>query len=332
MFLSTSRNTPTIFNRNLLPKGWTRYVDDVFAIVKKCETNNILDLLNQQSESIKFTIELELKNKISFLDLLLTNINKKIEISVFHKPTATDRYITNDSNCPMQHKMAAFHSMVYRLCKLPLSIKNFNTEYEHIKRVAEINGFSADLIDRLIKKHSIKIRKSSLSTLFAENRKIEKNCHDEKRVCLTYIPEITDKLKTVFKQNNLRIVYSSKNKLKDLFGSTKDKIENLDKTGIYKVSCNECQDVYIGQTRRKLKTRFKEHLSHIKYNRPLKSSVAAHVLNNSHFDLSWDNIQLKKQVNDQYKLDAYESAFIYRENNLMNSDDGNVISSLFQFI
>lgn len=57
----------------------------------------------------------------------------------------------------------------------------------------------------------------------------------------------------------------------------------MKRTEIYKVSCDDSEDVYIGQTRRRLKVRFKEYLSHIKYNRPLKSSVPAHVLENKYF-------------------------------------------------
>ncbi|MBS0018862.1 MAG: GIY-YIG nuclease family protein [Candidatus Sulcia muelleri] len=31
------------------------------------------------------------------------------------------------------------------------------------------------------------------------------------------------------------------------------------------MKCNNCEKFYIGQTKRNIKTRFKEHFSHIKY-------------------------------------------------------------------
>jgi hypothetical protein len=40
-----------------------------------------------------------------------------------------------------------------------------------------------------------------------------------------------------------------------------------EQTGIYKLTCAECKQVYIGQTGRTLKVRYKEHIRSIKYNK-----------------------------------------------------------------
>ena len=145
--------------QKLLPRFWCRYVDDVFSIVKKDKVDTTLNVLNEQFESIKFTFETEQNRKICFLDLeLKINSQNKIDISVYHKPTSTLRFITTDSHCPIQHKLAAFHSLTYRLCKLPLSASSYKAEYEYIKKVADMNGYSDQLVDKLILKHSNKIR------------------------------------------------------------------------------------------------------------------------------------------------------------------------------
>ena len=54
----------------------------------------------------------------------------------------------------------------------------------------------------------------------------------------------------------------------------------MKKTGIYKISCNDCDKFYIGQTGRAFQTRFKEHLPKAKNN--LKSNYAAHLVNENH--------------------------------------------------
>jgi len=36
--------------------------------------------------------------------------------------------------------------------------------------------------------------------------------------------------------------------------------------GIYKLNCNNCEAIYVGQTKRQLKTRIVEHRNHIKRN------------------------------------------------------------------
>lgn len=79
------------------------------------------------------------------------------------------RTITSDSHCPIQHKQSAFHSAIHRLCRLPLSISNYKKEHEYIKEMARVNGYNPDLIDKLVKKHSQKVTRSNLTTLFTQN-------------------------------------------------------------------------------------------------------------------------------------------------------------------
>ncbi|XP_036329660.1 uncharacterized protein LOC118741793 [Rhagoletis pomonella] len=50
------------------PRLLTKYVDDIFAIVKTEDTNDMLTILNGFSKSIRFTIEVEKQGKLPFLD------------------------------------------------------------------------------------------------------------------------------------------------------------------------------------------------------------------------------------------------------------------------
>lgn len=64
--------------------------------------------------------------------------------------------------------------------------------------------------------------------------------------------------------------------------SLKDKVPSTQKSGIYKIDCQDCSRIYIGQTKRSIETRFKEHLAHLKYGRTEKSAVAEHAVDNDH--------------------------------------------------
>lgn len=330
--LYMSKLEMSLKSKNILPKWWHRYVDDGFAVVKKGELDNTLKMLNSQSESINFTYVAEENNQLAFLDLLLIRQDHKINVAVYHKPTSTQRYIPSTSYCPIQHKMAAFHSMAFRLCKLPLSLGNFKTEYEYILQSALLNGYNKIDIDRIIKKHSDKIRKNNLSTLFSQSKKEEMM-----RVRLTFAPKITNKLKNTFKRQNLQIVYSTQNKLCTLFETTKDKIEKNEKSGIYEITCENCPAKYYGQTRRSVKTRYKEHLRAIKIKNIADSAVAVHAVNNKHWNFDDSNVELIKPVSDPRYLDAYESFFIYNHRKMsdlpiMNESNGNIESYLFNCI
>jgi hypothetical protein len=109
---------------------------------------------------------------------------------------------------------------------------------------------------------------------------------------------------------------SSEYKLKKKLGS--DTRPTNEKFGTYEFQCGtrNCGYTHIGQTRRSIKTRFKEHLSHINNDHIDLSSVAHHMkiklrgggrLCVHKFDVT--NMKLLKNVTDSLKLDAYESRF-----------------------
>jgi hypothetical protein len=72
---------------------------------------------------------------------------------VYRKPTATERYITIDSHHCIQHKSAAFNSMVNLLFTILMSAENKLKELKKIKLIAETNGYSEEFVDRINKKH-----------------------------------------------------------------------------------------------------------------------------------------------------------------------------------
>jgi len=319
-------------DKGLLPRVWVRYVDDVFAVIKKSDEDKLKNILNKQSETIRFTMEEENeKGELPFLDVLVTRKNNKLDFNVYRKPTNTDRYITRDSYCPKSTKLAAFNSMVYRLCRLPLSIKNYMNELENIKRIANINGYMNEEIEQLVEKHSRKMKKLSSSTLFSQ-----KNVERPTRAPFKFNHTITNGLKPIFKQQKIDMVFSSNNKLKDLLGNPKDKLEPHQKSGIYKILCPVCQKMYFGQSRRSILTRYKEHCAHIKKNRPTKSAVAEHALSKIHLAFTTTNpknLQLVKQTRNVRQLDVLESIYIHKnKNHIMNNVYGPVSSSLFNFI
>jgi hypothetical protein len=57
-----------------------------------------------------------------------------------------------------------------------------------------------------------------------------------------------------------------------------DKYENR---GIYKLTCKDCSQYYIGQTVRTFKIRYKEHIRDIRNNKD-KTGYSQHILNTGH--------------------------------------------------
>jgi hypothetical protein len=55
--------------RNLVPKVWVRYVDDMFCVINRCKISTLLSPLNSQNPLIRFTCEEEVDGSLPFLDV-----------------------------------------------------------------------------------------------------------------------------------------------------------------------------------------------------------------------------------------------------------------------
>ena len=70
-----------------------RYVDDTCCIVKKTIAE-LLDHLHGVRTPIKFSVEVKQDGTLPFLDTLLRRkIDGSLEITVYKRPTHTDRYL-----------------------------------------------------------------------------------------------------------------------------------------------------------------------------------------------------------------------------------------------
>jgi hypothetical protein len=89
-------------------------------------------------------------------------------------------------------------------------------------------------------------------------------------------------------------------------------VNKYDKSGIYKITCQSCQKVYIGQTGRNLKTRFKERIRNIRFNKN-ESAYAQHILNQGHQYGSIEQImEIIEQARKGDLMNIEESYYIYK--------------------
>ena len=100
---------------------------------------------------------------------------------------------------------------------------------------------------------------------------------------------------------------------------------------MYKIQCNNCDKLYIGQTKRKLNTRLKEHVNHFKNKNPEKSAMAKHAIDTGH---TFSSINLIQEVRNPNYLDAHESLIMKKhEKYLVNNEPGPLQNSnLLQFL
>lgn len=159
---------------------------------------------------------------------MLNSRENKIEVGIYHKPSTTMRTITSDSNTHIQHKHAAYHFLAYRLCRLPLNIYEYMKEFAYMKYTAKVNGYSVELVEKMVRIHSRKVRSSNLTTLYSQ-REIEQ----KQRMAINFVSQITNKLKPKLNEFGFDLVYKSENKLLNLLCSNRTKKPPLSKSGIY---------------------------------------------------------------------------------------------------
>ena len=207
-------------NERWFSRFWTRYVDNILAIIKRGTENHILEKLNEMSPTIKFTFVLEYEEKIPFLDLLIYRNNGLIEFDIYRKPQQIQRYIPASSNHPESHKKAAFESMVYRLLHTPLSDSRSMKEIVYIKETAVINGYKATMIDDLIAKHKKRISIKDFTQLTPLSKtptsKPFLTPWRESRTAFVELPRTkftSDRLQKVLRRQGINCYYTSQGNL-----------------------------------------------------------------------------------------------------------------------
>jgi len=72
----------------------------------------------------------------------------------------------------------------------------------------------------------------------------------------------------------------------------KDRLPDYSKKNIvYKISCNDCDATYVGQTKRKLNTRITEHRNQINSKSSNKTVITEHRLRYNH-EFDWTNVEI----------------------------------------
>ena len=81
----------TVLKRMLREVRQKRYVDGIFAIIKKGKTDTILDYLNSFNKCIQFTVEHESNRQLPFLDCLVKRGDMGVISTTVYRKSHTNR-------------------------------------------------------------------------------------------------------------------------------------------------------------------------------------------------------------------------------------------------
>jgi hypothetical protein len=87
-------------------------------------------------------VEKETENKLAFLDTMTTRDHTNtIQVSVYRKPTHTNKYLDFNSHHPTTHKRSVINSLLNRADIIPTSTSGKRKEHKHVFKVLIDNGY-----------------------------------------------------------------------------------------------------------------------------------------------------------------------------------------------
>ena len=148
---------------------------------------------------------------------------------------------------------------------------------------------------------------------------------------IPYLSKVSEKFKKLSHIQGFNNAYKPINKMNRFIKTGKDRLCKEDHCGmVYKINCLDCESSYIGQTKRKLKTRIKEHKVDIRRSISKMSVVSRHQVNEMH-ELDWDNIRILDTEQSLLKRRIFEMIYIKSQISSINkqSDTEGLFICLF---
>ncbi|XP_067616604.1 uncharacterized protein [Eurosta solidaginis] len=273
------------------PRILSKYVDDLFAIVRENEIQNTLDTLNNFDKNIKFTVEVENNGKLAYLDSEINRRGNRLKLKWYKKEIASGRIINFNSKHPKSMIVNTALGCIRKM--LLTSDELYHKEIKkEIVTLLRNNDFPKHTIRRLMKK----------AKLPNNTQKPGKPLNFKS---LAYVPQLSERLvkSDCYNKDNTKIAHKPSNTLKQFFNKTKSTIPNMDKSNVvYKIPCKgkveeACNSIYVGTTKSKLKTRLSQHKSDLKQchqQNNHKTALMAHCAASGHIP-NFDETKIMQQ-------------------------------------
>ena len=311
-------------------------MDDTLEVIKKGQAENLTNHLNSvdESGSIKFTHEEETNGSIPFLDTLIVRTGDRVKLKVYRKKTHTNQYLSFHSHHPLHHKLGVVRTLLDRCEGIVTEEEDRKEERNTIKDALKVCGYPTwtmtTVQDQLNKKEERKA-----------NKKKEKDQEKNRgMVIVPYVKSLSEKVARIMKKRRISTAMKPHTTLRNLLVHPKDKLDPRE--GVYKIDCKNCDRCYIGETKRKLAVRVKEHREEVEkqdkgrcFTREArkqsvgersKSAIADHVCQENHV-IDWDSAKVVQREGDWLVRGIKEAINIRKNPRNMNRDEGRYLLS-----
>ena len=220
---------------------------------------------------------------------------------MYRKPTNTDRYLDAGSYHPTSHKRSTAVTLFKRAANL-CSDENVNTEVDNVKKILKTNGYNNNIISSSLTRRNTPGVGDS-----------QANNENFKYVSVPYIKGASERVDKILQRYGYKLGHHLTHTLESKLSKLKDMRPDSDKCGvIYKIKCNECNHVYIGETGKELYKRVSEHKLAVRRVDNL-SAIYHHISETGH-SMNWDHTEVLAQQSTAEKRRILES--MYSNNNI----------------
>ena len=282
----------------------------MFCVIKSSVIDGFHYLINSISPNIKFTLDLEDNSSLAFLDDRVNHtVNCKLWTTIYHKPTHINRYLQFDSHHPLHQKLAVARTLYHRINSHIHKSSERKSHLDLTKKTLTLNNFPARF------------------THFFSMSKTDKPASTQWTffgfTTLPFIKGVSNKIKPILFKTSVEVAFKPFLTIGRFPPSLKDEINYNQKSNlVYEISCQNCAFVHIGQTKRDLKSRIKEHERAIKFQRPEKSELCQHSIENDYL-IDWSaEVKILKVELDYSKRLFTESWYINKKPHVLNRNVG----------
>jgi hypothetical protein len=274
------------------------------------------------NKDIQFTCEQEVDGVLPFLDLRIERVRDNFRFSVHRKPTHSGRYLHFTSEHTFAHKMSVISSLASRVYTHCSTDEQKKTEMTHITEELIKNGYPQKVVQEKVKKFAVKQSKTDEST-DEENEK-------PTTVSIPYLKITSQRISRALARAEIRTIMKPGISIKNQICHLKDKIPKESKSNvIYMIPCTECDKSYVGETKRRLKTRITEHKTAVRNANTKDSALADHAIKSLH-PPNWDNVNILSNERNFRTRRFKEATHILNQPNPLNRNEGLKIPDIYK--
>ena len=183
------------------------------------------------------------------------NTNGTLSSTWYCKPTDTELIMNFHALAPKKYKRAVVAGFVHRIYRACSSWELFHESIERAKVILRQNQYPSVFYEKIIH--------DTLTRIVHKTVKEREEMNDPFLLFVQYRGKCSESYaRDIHKTGvSVRVIFTLR-KVRTVMPSLKEPIEKPMKSGVvYKISCPRCNACYVGQTRRHLQSRFREHLN-----------------------------------------------------------------------